>query len=502
MTVAELVVKIGADVSDLKRGLLETQAMLMGLDKSANSNTNTGITGWFKSLYGNLVKMNSAWMNWIGGMTSGLPVIGQYTSQMGMLAPLLSGVEVGLIAVAIALAAIPVIVGLAVAVLTILADLIGTLAALLIDLAGPLAIVIAGFAMLGGGLMLGVTTALKNNWSGFDKLHDIIGKVSSAFSALGFQLARDFLPYIIQGAQWVLKFADYALRLAKMDNLSAALKSFSTTGIGMLKQVNDWLYKIISTPVKLVFGIAFGGGGEGSKITSGLASMLKPWESLGGKVMTIIEGWFDRLHLTTQGIKLGHELLDGIAKHVPWQEFGMFLLHIVEDGLKVGFRVGVEVAKALMTDLWHEIESLGKEAWSKVEGFAKGAWDHIRSVIIAVVGPQAWSNIASIARSTWTIIQNLGKIAWDIIKIAIDLVKIDIGIIMGIATSLIGLFDRLVVKTGLWHDAVKVVHGIIGSVSSVFSTISSVVSTIVGDVKTLVGWVQKVANAASSIHFP
>jgi hypothetical protein len=230
--------------------------------------------------------------------------------------------------------------------------------------------------------------------------------------------------------------------------------------------------------------------------------MLKPWEHLGGQVAQIIEGWFDHLNLTKQGTKLGHELLGALVKGVDWASFATYLEAIIKDGFKTGFRVALALSIDLVKAAWAEIVNLSQDAWTMIENAAKATWDKIRSLLIAVVGPAAWSTIAQDARLTWSIIENLGRIAWDIIKIAVALVVVVIRSMVGAVQAVVGWINTAVNKTIGWHTIIDALRGGVRLVADVLGSVLGVVNKIIGAVQTVVSWVQKIASAASSIHFP
>jgi len=309
-----------------------------------------------------------------------------------------------------------------------LADAIGTLIAIVADLVAPLTLVIGLLGLLGGAFFLAAKKAFGMHEDGFGQA---IAGLKKQFDDLTTTLVGRFMPvfqFLIHNASQAL---DYLNKIAKLP-LDQAFKSLATTGVQAVTKFLEQVGHLLAHPIRLAFQIAFGTGKGGNEVASAISGLwnqftnflfgyskshpieLRPGvfkietKTVDGALQPFID-WFNRHDFTAQGIKIGHELLNGLKPFAKPAE--RFIVTVFEDAFKTVIRnfastisrlvvewspfgaAGKRAAKEINDELTRELEqamdnivSKAEAAWSKIESLAKGHLDAIKSAILALAG--------------------------------------------------------------------------------------------------------------------
>ena len=511
MTVGELVIKIAADTSALRRDLEAARAEISAFKDSVGGATN------------DVNKARSSWLSWGSALKVGIPLVAgaalgvmQMTGGFGSLAGLLPIVTSAL--------------GALLAPFT-------TLAAVAAGFVGPLSVIVMLLGALGGGVFLGVKTALTSGYQGFSQLHGIVDKVEHSFHNLGMALAQDFMPYIIQGARWVLRFLHYANDLAHMQ-LAQAFHSLATKGVAMVTQMLEQIGHLVAKPIYLAFAIAFGSG-AGDNVRSKLGSLWgqvirffsQPPAAGKQSITQMIGAWFGRQDFSAIGMRWGMDLAGWLVKGIVlgvqklWNagHLGKLLLGGAGGGAAIGFALGGPIGAAMgaaigaaagivLNHYWKPISQTTSQIVAKLkQWYAELNKNKAMSQMLHII----WVDLKATASNLWSVARNILKIiddlfiktgAWKIIVVlivaAVTLVAGGLRIVSGVLSSIV----RWVKDAVAWLTNAKNYSNLwrapINAVASAVSTIAGYGSTIVGWLKTAWSYAERFASAVSSIHMP
>lgn len=352
---------------------------------------------------------------------------------LGSSIPLLGGFSVPLIA-------LPAVAGAAAVAIVALADVIGTLIAIVADFVAPITLVAGLLGSLGIGFAIAAKRAAEGGGP-FKEFHKQLEGLHTQFDKVSTDLALRFLPYLERlatGASHALTFID---KLAH-EPLDKAMHDMATRGVQMLNNFVNQIAATVARPIRLAFQIAFGAGPGGNEFASAVASwwnrlthflfgytqthQIHIGRFLGPLTTSQVDGifqpvidWFGRHHFAKQGIRIGHEILDGIKKSGLDKNLSTYFGAVFKDAFKT---VGVSISNWNLQSL---LEGPVTKAVNWIEKVFSDAWDNTRKQAVrdftAVVGVAtdaagaimrnieskigaAWAWVVSKAQSIWSTI--------------------------------------------------------------------------------------------------
>jgi len=305
---------------------------------------------------------------------------------------------------------IPVLaIGASVAIVA-LADAAGTLIAILGDLVAPLTVVTGLLGLLAGGFFIAAQKAIGMHEDG---LGQAISGLKKQFDDLTTTLVGRFMPvfqFLIHNASQALDFLN---RIAKLP-LDEAFRQLAQKGIPAVAHFLEQVGHMLAHPIRLAFQIAFGQGKAGNEASAAVSQI---WNQLSnflfgysqthkihiGKALIVTQSevqgifqplidWFNRHDFTKQGIKIGHELLNGLKPFAG--PITQFIVHIFEDAFKTVISnfatliprliadwspfgdAGKRTAREINAALTHELE----DALNSAVGAAERVFNHIKGI--------------------------------------------------------------------------------------------------------------------------
>jgi hypothetical protein len=488
LTVGSLMIRVAADTSALRDGLIRARAQVEGFDESVRGSSDS------------ITKASKSWLSWGAALKVATPVVGaaglavlQMTGNMGALASVLPVLNVALGALLAPFA---------------------SLAAIIVSLVGPLAMlgVLAGGLAAAFGFTFMYEAGQKTSYL-YERLQSLRGQLGH----LAGDLTRVFMPVFMDMISAASKAVSYFDQLAQMP-LAQAFKSLSTTGVKMFTDFMEKVGSIVAKPLRLAVQFAFGtGGANANSALGGLWDQVRHYfaAAAGGKpsIDKTIENWFGRQDFTAIGMRWGTELAGALMGY-----FGQALQHVFQSrggkmlgggavlggivgafsplGPLIGTAVGAGIGSALgitLNHYWPRLRAGATEAFNVVRARAIADFHAITTALEHFLGPTTWHNLGAIARSTWTIIRTVAVGAFRAI--------------VATGRTVWAVFNTLIIKTGVWKVALAVVKAAIFVVAAVLRPIISLIARIVSAAVRLggvfngavLGGVRAVASAIGGI---
>lgn len=508
MTVGELVIKIAADTSALRRDLAAARAEIAGFADSVDG-TARKVDGAKKS-----------WMSWGNALKIGLPLL----AGGAILAMQLSG----------GFASLGVVIPIATGVLAGFLAPFTTLVAMVAGFLGPLSVLTGLLGLLGGGFLLAGKRALE----GGGKLQGFANRVAttkSMFDHLVRELAGDFLPIFNKLLTDVQDAIGYFEKLAHMP-LAQAFKSLSTTGVAAVQKFLEQVGHMVAKPIYLAFKFAFGGAGDSARSALGslwgqVVKFFSNPQQGGPSITSMISAWFGRQNFSAIGMRWGMDLAGWFIKGITlgvqklWGSghLGKLLLAGAGGGAAIGLALGGPIGAAMgasigvaaaivLNHYWKPISQTTSTIVAKVkQWYAELNKNKAVSQMLHIT----WVDLKTTGKDIWSIVKNILKIlddvfiktgAWKILLIlaiaAVTLIAGGLRIVAGVLNTIIRWEKDIVAWLTNAHNYSVLWRGPINAVKGAVSTIAGWGSTIVGWLQEAWHYAERFANAVSSIHFP
>lgn len=526
MTIGELVVKIAADTSAMRRDLAAARAEIEAFGASARGSSGDveKLSKDTESLGGDVKKTRDEMEKWeshiplvgglfdklnrslvkaaggLVGLIPGLEGIGESLANLApQLAPFLSWIEF-----------IPALAFTALFAVNALADGLGILLAVVGDLVAPLGLV----AGLLGGLAAAFVIGAKKAADGGGKLQEFANKLATLKSMFGHtarELAGDFLPILNQlagDAQHALLFID---KLAHMP-LAQAMRTAAREGIPALQKFIDQMAHIVAKPIRLAIQIAFGTGKAGNEAASFVSNLWNQFQQFwlgytrtktlrfgNGRVLQItqqqVQGalqpfidWFNRHDFTAQGMKIADGILNAIGKLKG--PISTLLGNIIADAATKAMK---QLLGIKLEPLFGPLKRAGIQAWDGVKKAAVDTFHYdagqlktlLGAAFLAVVrlGSAAWNKVKALAEGAWRAIGTIGHTeasslaqvttsllghAWGAVKAAGSAAW---GAIRGVASGAVASIAGHVrgAISGAFHAIIGVARGVWNTIVGIFT---------------------------------
>lgn len=268
---------------------------------------------------------------------------------------------------------------------------------------------------------------------------------------------------ILDGLTWALKkiYAGFNL-------VYGIIKGLLTPAIEAIKSVIDAIGRALSTVVEYIkrglqsiaglFGVQLFAGG--TKAAEGMKESMDAAGESAQLATGALQG-FDKLNTmdVTGDVGTSEEMKDTADE---MQRIGEQLGSIWADKFGNLFSL---FDKVDLSSVWDSFTTAGEQAWTKIKGFGQWAWNGISQV-----GTTVWTNLSGVASGVWRGIQTVGTTAWNTIS------GVATGIWNGISSVATNVWTTISgVASGVWQGIQSVATKVWGIIQSVATTVWGII---------------------------
>lgn len=268
---------------------------------------------------------------------------------------------------------------------------------------------------------------------------------------------------ILDGLTWALKkiYAGFNL-------VYGIIKGILTPAIEAVKSVIDAIGRALSTVVEYIkrglqsiaglFGVQLFAGG--TKAAEGMKESMDAAGEAAQLATGALQG-FDKLNTmdVTGDVGTSEEMKDTADE---MQRIGEELGSIWADKFGNLFSMFDNID---LGGVWDSFTTAGEQAWAKVKGFGQWAWNGISQV-----GTTVWTNLSGVASGVWRGIQTMGTTAWNTIS------GVATGIWNGISSIGTTVWNTISdVASGVWQNIQSVATTVWSIIQSVATTVWSII---------------------------
>lgn len=269
---------------------------------------------------------------------------------------------------------------------------------------------------------------------------------------------------ILDGLTWALKkiYAGFNL-------VYGIIKGLLTPAIEAIKSVIDAIGRALSTVVEYIkrglqsiaglFGVQLFAGG--TKAAEGMKESMDAAGESAQLATGALQG-FDKLNTmdVTGDVGTSEEMKDTADE---MQRIGEELGSIWADKFGNLFSLFDNVD---LGSVWDKFTTAGEQAWAKVKGFGQWAWNGISQI-----GTTVWTNLSGVASGVWQGIQTMGTTVWNTIS------GVATGIWNGISSIGTTVWNTISgVASGVWSG----IQSVATKVWSIIQTVATTVWSIIG----------------------
>lgn len=286
---------------------------------------------------------------------------------------------------------------------------------------------------------------------------------------------------ILDGLTWALKkiYAGFNL-------VYGIIKGLLTPAIEAIKSVIDTIGRALSTVVEYIkrglqsiaglFGVQLFAGG--TKAAEGMKESMDAAGESAQLATGALQG-FDKLNTmdVTGDVGTSEEMKDTADE---MQRIGEELGSIWADKFGNLFSL---FDKVDLGSVWDSFTTAGEQAWTKIKGFGQWAWNGISQV-----GTTVWTNLSGVASGVWRGIQTVGTTVWNTIS------GVATGIWNGITSVATNVWTTISgVASGVWQG----IQSVATTVWSIIQSVATTVWSIIGPpIETVWGTFQSVGEKA------
>ena len=293
--------------------------------------------------------------------------------------------------------------------------------------------------------------------------------------------AKKIFGGILDGLTWALKkiYAGFNL-------VYGFIKGYLTPTIEAVKAVIDTIGNALSKVVEYIkrglqsiaglFGVQLFAGG--TKAAEGMKESMDAAGESAQLATGALQG-FDKLNTmdVTGDVGTSEEMKDTADE---MQRIGEELGSIWADKFGNLFSLFDNVD---LGSVWDGFTTAGEQAWAKVKGFGQWAWNGLSQV-----GTTVWTNLSGVASGVWRGIQTVGTTAWNTIS------SVATGIWNGISSVATNVWTVISgVASGVWQGIQSVATSVWGIIQSVATTVWSIIGP---PIETVWGTFQSVGEKA------
>ena len=275
--------------------------------------------------------------------------------------------------------------------------------------------------------------------------------------------AKKIFGGILDGLTWALKkiYAGFNL-------VYGIIKGLLTPAIEAVKSVIDAIGRALSTVVEYIkrglqsiaglFGVQLFAGG--TKAAEGMKESMDAAGESAQLATGALQG-FDKLNTmdVTGDVGTSEEMKDTADE---MQRIGEELGSIWADKFGNLFSL---FDKVDLGSVWDGFTTAGEQAWAKVKGFGQWAWNGLSQV-----GTTVWTNLSGVASGVWHGIQTMGTTAWNAIS------GVATGIWNGISSIGTTVWTTISgVASGVWQNVQSVATKVWGIIQSVATTVWGII---------------------------
>ena len=275
---------------------------------------------------------------------------------------------------------------------------------------------------------------------------------------------------ILDGLTWALKkiYAGFNL-------VYGIIKGLLTPAIEAVKSVIDAIGRVLSTVVEYIkrglqsiaglFGVQLFAGG--TKAAEGMKESMDAAGESAQLATGALQG-FDKLNTmdVTGDVGTSEEMKDTADE---MQRIGEELGSIWADKFGNLFSMFDNID---LGSIWEKFTTAGGQAWERIKGFGQWAWNGLSSI-----GSTVWTTISGVASGVWQRIQTVGTTVWSVIS------GVATGIWQGLSGLATGVWQGIAdVATGVWQGiqstGTAVWDGISGVAKGIWKGIQTVATTV------------------------
>ena len=275
--------------------------------------------------------------------------------------------------------------------------------------------------------------------------------------------AKKIFGGILDGLTWALKkiYAGFNL-------VYGIIKGLLTPAIETVKSVIDAIGRALSTVVEYIkrglqsiaglFGVQLFAGG--TKAAEGMKESMDAAGESAQLATGALQG-FDKLNTmdVTGDVGTSEEMKDTADE---MQRIGEELGSIWADKFGNLFSL---FDKVDLGSVWDGFTTAGEQAWAKVKGFGQWAWNGLSQV-----GTTVWTNLSGVASGVWHGIQTMGTTAWNAIS------GVATGVWNGISSIGTTVWTTISgVASGVWQNIQSVATKVWGIIQSVATTVWGII---------------------------
>ena len=275
--------------------------------------------------------------------------------------------------------------------------------------------------------------------------------------------AKKIFGGILDGLTWALKkiYAGFNL-------VYGIIKGLLTPAIEAVKSVIDAIGRALSTVVEYIkrgiqsiaglFGVQLFAGG--TKAAEGMKESMDAAGESAQLATGALQG-FDKLNTmdVTGDVGTSEEMKDTADE---MQRIGEELGSIWADKFGNLFSL---FDKVDLGSVWDGFTTAGEQAWAKVKGFGQWAWNGLSQV-----GTTVWTNLSGVASGVWQGIQTVGTTVWNAIS------SVATGVWQGLSGLATGVWQGISsVATGVWQGIQSVATTVWETIQSVATTVWSII---------------------------
>ena len=268
---------------------------------------------------------------------------------------------------------------------------------------------------------------------------------------------------ILDGLTWALKkiYAGFNL-------VYGIIKGLLTPAIEAVKSVIDAIGRALSTVVEYIkrglqsiaglFGVQLFAGG--TKAAEGMKESMDAAGESAQLATGALQG-FDKLNTmdVTGDVGTSEEMKDTADE---MQRIGEELGSIWADKFGNLFSLFDNID---LGSVWDSFTTAGEQAWARVKGFGQWAWNGLSQV-----GTTVWTTISGVASGVWQGIQTMGTTAWNTIS------SVATGIWNGISSVATNVWNTISgVASGVWSNIQSVATTVWSIIQSVATTVWSII---------------------------
>ena len=268
---------------------------------------------------------------------------------------------------------------------------------------------------------------------------------------------------ILDGLTWALKKIYAGINL-----VYGIIKGLLTPAIETVKSVIDAIGRALSTVVEYIkrglqsiaglFGVQLFAGG--TKAAEGMKESMDAAGESAQLATGALQG-FDKLNTmdVTGDVGTSEEMKDTADE---MQRIGEELGSIWADKFGNLFSL---FDKVDLGSVWDGFTTAGEQAWVKVKGFGQWAWNGLSQV-----GTTVWTNLSGVASGVWHGIQTMGTTAWNAIS------GVASGVWNGISSIGTTVWTTISgVASGVWQNIQSVATKVWGIIQSVATTVWGII---------------------------